>query len=69
MVTAGFDVLRDEGEAYAAALREAGTTVLLRRFPALGHGFINMTGVSRAARHATIEIARDWRALLDSASS
>ncbi|HEX8494977.1 MAG TPA: alpha/beta hydrolase [Pyrinomonadaceae bacterium] len=69
VVTAGFDVLRDEGEAYAAALREAGTIVLPRRFPALGHGFIHMTGISHAAHHATIEVARDWRALLDSTSS
>ena len=65
VVTAGFDVLRDEGEAYAAALREAGTAAEVLRFPALGHGFINMTGVSPAARRATVEIARTWRALLD----
>ncbi|HEX8068457.1 MAG TPA: alpha/beta hydrolase [Pyrinomonadaceae bacterium] len=64
LVTAGFDVLRDEGEAYAAALRAAGTPVRSRRFPALGHGFINMTGVAPAARQATIEIAHAWRALL-----
>ncbi|HEX6622344.1 MAG TPA: alpha/beta hydrolase, partial [Pyrinomonadaceae bacterium] len=41
VITAGFDVLRDEGEAYAAKLREAGTTVRARRFEALGHGFVN----------------------------
>lgn len=64
VVTAGFDVLRDEGEAYAAALQAAGTVAGVRRFPALGHGFINMTGVSPAARHATVEIAQAWRTLL-----
>lgn len=64
VVTAGFDVLRDEGEAYAAALVEAGTAARVSRFPALGHGFINMTGISPRARRATIEFARDWRALL-----
>ncbi|HZB44602.1 MAG TPA: alpha/beta hydrolase fold domain-containing protein [Pyrinomonadaceae bacterium] len=63
VVTAGFDVLRDEGEAYAAKLREAKTTVRARRFDALGHGFVNTTCVSPAARRATIDIARDWLAL------
>jgi acetyl esterase len=65
VVTAGFDILRDEGEAYAAALRAAGNVVRLRRFPALGHAFINMTSVCPAARRATIELAREWRAMLD----
>ena len=69
VVTAGFDVLRDEGEAYAAALRGAGTTAEVMRFPALGHGFINMTGVSPAARRAAIAVARAWRALLAAAGS
>jgi acetyl esterase/lipase len=56
-------VLRDEGEAYAAKLCEARTTVRARRFDALGHGFVNTTCVSPAARRATIDIARDWLAL------
>jgi acetyl esterase len=64
VVTAGFDVLRDEGEAYAAALREGGTAAEILRFSALGHGFINMTGVSPAARRATIDVAQAWRALI-----
>jgi acetyl esterase len=65
VVTAGFDMLRDEGEAYADALRSAGTTVRLTRVDAHGHGFVHMTGVSPGAREAMVQAARDWRALLD----
>lgn len=63
VVTAGFDPLRDEGEAYAAALVAAGNTAVLRRFDSLIHGFINMVGVSPACRDAVIEIAGATRAL------
>ena len=68
VVTAGFDLLRDEGEAYADALSRAGVTVRARRFQALAHGFVNMTSVAPSARAATVEIARDWHALLDEIS-
>jgi acetyl esterase len=64
LCTAGFDPLRDEGEAYAAKLREAGNKVVLRRFPSLIHGFANMTAASRTSRDAMIEIAGSLRALL-----
>jgi acetyl esterase len=64
VITAAFDPLRDEGEAYAEALRAAGTPVLLRRFDGLVHGFINMAGVSPACRDAFVEIAGTLRGLL-----
>jgi acetyl esterase/lipase len=57
IATAGFDPLRDEGVAYAEALRNAGVTVSLRRHPGLLHGFANMTAVSRTARAAMLELA------------
>ncbi|HEX8723494.1 MAG TPA: alpha/beta hydrolase fold domain-containing protein, partial [Pyrinomonadaceae bacterium] len=69
VVTAGFDPLRDEGDAYARRLKESGNAVAWRRFPSLAHGFVNMTGVCPAARRALAEVARDWRALLDRAAS
>ncbi len=65
VVTAGFDILRDEGEAYAQALAAAGTMTRPQKYPSLGHGFIHMTGVCPAARRATLAIAREWRTLLD----
>ncbi len=57
VVTAGFDPLRDEGEAYAARLRTAGVRVALRRQSGLIHGFVNMVGMGRAGRAATLEVA------------
>jgi acetyl esterase len=58
VVTAGFDVLRDEGEAYARRLETAGVRVRLRRHPGLVHGFSNATSVSAPARAAMTEAAR-----------
>ncbi len=63
VVTAGFDPLRDEGEAYATALRAAGNVVLERRFPGYVHAFVSSAGVSRGAREAVIEIAGMTRGL------
>jgi acetyl esterase len=63
VVTAAFDPLRDEGEEYAAALRAAGTPVIVRRFPGFIHAFVAAAGVSRSARHAVIEIAGVTRAM------
>ena len=61
VVSAGFDVLRDESEAYAHALQDAGTPIALYRQASLPHGFINLTDVSPAAHRATVAVARRWR--------
>ncbi|CAN5327340.1 alpha/beta hydrolase [soil metagenome] len=57
LCTAGFDPLRDEGEAYAAAMTAAGVPVELHRFPDLIHGFFNIVGVGRRPRAAVLDIA------------
>ncbi|HEY3529219.1 MAG TPA: alpha/beta hydrolase [Nocardioides sp.] len=57
VATAGFDPLRDEGEAYARKLAEAGVEVELRRFPDQIHGFLNVVGAGRTARAASAEVA------------
>jgi acetyl esterase len=69
VITAGFDLLRDEGEAYAQALSSAGNVTRLQKYPSLGHGFIHLTGVCPAARRAMVAIAHEWRTLLDNRSS
>ena len=68
LVVAGFDVLRDDGEAYAEALEAAGTSVDVLRFPSLEHGFVHTVGVCPAAHRAVAEIGRHWRAVVQSAS-
>jgi len=68
VVTAGFDVLQDEGDAYAEKLRAAGVEVTARCEPGLIHGFFNMSGVVDAAREANRRIAADVRRTLVPAS-
>jgi acetyl esterase len=62
LATAGFDPLRDEGEAYALRLRDAGVRVTLRRHPGLVHTYANLTAICPSARHAMLEAAGALRA-------
>ena len=65
VITAGFDPLRDEGEAYAAAMECAGVTVQMRRVEGMVHGFIHMTAVVPAARAAMVAIAKEFGAMVE----
>lgn len=64
VLVSAFDVLRDEGLAYAARLEEAGVPVTLRVDEDGTHGDVNAMGVSRASRDLVIEVAEAVRDLL-----
>jgi acetyl esterase/lipase len=51
VLTAEHDVLRDEGEAYAERLREAGVDVSHKRFAGQMHGFFALVNVLPASAH------------------
>ena len=57
VLTAGYDPLCDEGDAYAARLAAAGVPATHRRFPGQVHGFVTNGKVISAAATALDEIA------------
>jgi acetyl esterase len=64
VVTAGFDPLRDEGEAYARRLREAGVQTIVRRHPGYVHGFMHVLIGGAGPREAVAEMGGVLRAAL-----
>jgi len=57
VITAQFDPLRDEGEAYAEKLEQAGVPVEFVRFDGMLHGFISFVGLMDQAADALDLIA------------
>ena len=66
VITAEYDPLRDQGEAYARRLAASGVSVELTRYEGMVHGFFTMTGAVDAANHAVAQAAgalRGWFAM------
>lgn len=64
VTTAGFDPLRDEGQAYAERLDAAGVRVEHREYADQIHGYINLLTVEGSARTALLDSAAALRAAL-----
>jgi len=62
VITAEFDPLRDQGEAYARRLAREGVQVELSRYPGMAHGFFTMIGTVDASRAAIEQAASRLRA-------
>lgn len=64
VVTAEYDPLRDEGEAYAERLRAADVPVTLHRYDGTIHGIANLAGVLDAGKRMQEEVGTALRAAL-----
>jgi acetyl esterase/lipase len=58
VVTAGHDVLRDEGKAYADAMGAAGVDVTYIDYPEMIHGFFNLQAMVEASQPAVVKAAK-----------
>jgi acetyl esterase/lipase len=57
IMTAEYDVLRDEAETYGKRLAAAGVKVWIKRYQGVTHGFVRMQNMLDIARHAMDDIA------------
>jgi len=64
ILTAEYDVLRDEGEAYARRLVDAGVPVTLTRYDGQIHGFLRMPAAIERANEAIDQVAESVRTAL-----
>jgi acetyl esterase len=65
VITAEYDPLRDEGDAYAGRLAAEGVPVTHLQFPGMIHGFIDMGDFSPGARAAVDKCIAALRTALD----
>lgn len=59
VITAEYDLLRDEGQAFASKLSAAGVETLLAHYDDMNHGFMGMTGSLERADEA-MTAASEW---------
>lgn len=64
VLTCGYDPLRDEGDAYAARLKEAGVPTRHLPYPGQIHGFLMWPGVVAGAEQGLAQIAEELRVRL-----
>ena len=65
VLTAQYDPLRDEGDAYARALAAAGVPVQARCYPGAIHTFVNLFPHLDCGRAAVREIVESLRAAFE----
>ncbi len=61
IITAEYDPLRDEGEAYALKLEKAGNKVKLKRYAGVVHGFVTLQAAIDQGKTATRELAEELK--------
>jgi acetyl esterase len=61
VITAEYDPLRDEGEAYAARLSEEGVSTILKRYDGVTHGFFGMPALLEKSKVAIQDSAAALR--------
>ena len=64
VITAEYDPLRDEGEAYAVRLSDEGVSTILKRYDGVTHGFFGMPGLLEKAKVAIGDAADALRAAI-----
>jgi acetyl esterase len=61
VITGEYDLLRDEGEDFAARLKQAGVAVELVRYDDMNHGFLNWVGLVDRSTEAMNSIGAWFR--------
>lgn len=64
VITAEYDPLRDEGEAYAVRLSSEGVPASLKRYDGVTHGFFGMPGLLEKAKIAIEDAAQALRSVI-----